>query len=69
MAGRGGFEPDSDANLDWTAGPPTCTLPGPMALYPLRTLHDLKPATTGWQAFVAGRIMAGTANDQQPRGY
>jgi hypothetical protein len=36
----------------------------------LRTFHDLKPAMTGWQAFVAAeRIVLSTANDQQPRGY
>jgi hypothetical protein len=36
----------------------------------LRTFHDLKPAMTGWQAYVAAeRIVASTANDQQPRGY
>jgi hypothetical protein len=44
-----------------------------MALTPLRTYHDLKPALTGWSAFVAAErnhvgSMA-TANDQQPRGY
>lgn len=42
-----------------------------MALYSPRTLHDLKPAMTGWQTFVAmERIGAlSAANDQQPRGY
>jgi hypothetical protein len=41
-----------------------------MALFTLRISHDLKPAMTGWQAYVAAeRIVLGTANDQQPRGY
>jgi hypothetical protein len=41
-----------------------------MSRYSLRTLHMLKPANAGWQAFVAAeRIVAITANDQQPRGY
>jgi hypothetical protein len=41
-----------------------------MALFSLRTFHDLKPAMTGWQEHVAAeRIVPGTANDQQPRGY
>jgi hypothetical protein len=44
-----------------------------MALFSLRTFHDLKPAMTGWQTFVAaGRTGVGSliaANDQQPRGY
>jgi hypothetical protein len=41
-----------------------------MSRYTLRTLHDLMPAMTGWQAFVAAeRIVPSTANDQQPRGY
>jgi hypothetical protein len=36
----------------------------------LRTHYALKPALTGWQAFMAAeRIVASTANDQQPRGY
>jgi hypothetical protein len=38
-----------------------------MALSTLPTYHDLKPAMTGWQSFVAAeRILA--TNDQ-PRGY
>ncbi len=47
-----------------------CTFAEQMSLSTLRTLHALKPAMTGWQAFVAAeRIMPATANDQQPRGY
>jgi hypothetical protein len=43
-----------------------------MALSTLRTYHDLKPAMTGWQTFVAAeRIGAGSlvATNDQPRGY
>jgi hypothetical protein len=41
-----------------------------MSRYTLRTRHALKPALTGWQAFMpAERIVPSTANDQQPRGY
>jgi hypothetical protein len=41
-----------------------------MSRYSLRLAHDLKPAMTGWQWFVAAeRTVAITANDQQPRGY
>ena len=41
-----------------------------MALLTLRISHDLEPAMTGWQAFVAAeRIVPSTANDQRPRGY
>jgi hypothetical protein len=59
------FEPD------WTSGARTCTLALQMALSTLRTSHDLKPAYTGWQAFVAAeRIgMTSAADLQQPRGY
>src|SRR5690349_18235207 len=63
---RGGFEPESHL-------PPAtclCTLTEQMSRYTLRTSHDLKPAMAGWQAFVAaGRIVASTATNQQPRGY
>ena len=62
----GGFEPESHL-------PPAtslCTLAEQMSRYSLRTLHALKPALTGWQAFMpAERIVPSTANDQQPRGY
>jgi hypothetical protein len=41
-----------------------------MSRYSLRLAHDLMPANAGWSAFVAAeRIVASTANDQQPRGY
>jgi hypothetical protein len=41
-----------------------------MARFTLRISHDLKPAMPGWQACVAAqRVVLGTANDQQPRGY
>jgi hypothetical protein len=41
-----------------------------MSRYTLRTSHALKPVMSGWQAFVAaGRIVASTATNQQPRGY
>ena len=63
---RGGFEPESHL-------PPAtslCTLTEQMSRYSFRTSHDLKPAMAGWQAFVAaGRIVASTATNQQPRGY
>ena len=63
---RGGFEPESHL-------PPAtslCTLTEQMSRYSLRTLHKLMPANAGWSAFVAAeRIVASTANDQQPRGY
>jgi hypothetical protein len=66
MAGGAGFEPEPHL-------PPAtslCTLTEQMSRYSLRLAHDLKPAMTGWQAFVAAeRIVASTANDQQPRGY
>ena len=43
-----------------------------MALYTLRTFHDLKPAMSGWQTFVAAdRTGAGgpLGINDQPRGY
>jgi hypothetical protein len=43
-----------------------------MALSTLRTFHDLKPAMSGWQTFVAAqRTGAGSllAINDQPRGY
>jgi hypothetical protein len=41
-----------------------------MSLHALRNSYALKPALTGWQAFMAAeRIVPSTANDQQPRGY
>ena len=55
---------------DWTTGPSGCTLTVQMSLHTLRNSYALKPALTGWQAFMAAeRIVPGTANDQQPRGY
>jgi hypothetical protein len=72
MAGEAGFEP-CYPRIRWTGLGFLCTFPEDMALTPLRTYHDLKPALTGWSAFVAAErnhvgSMA-TANDQQPRGY
>jgi hypothetical protein len=62
---RFAFEPD------WTSRASTCTLTVQMALFTLRTFHVLKPAMTGWQAYVAAEriVPTSTANNQQPRGY
>jgi hypothetical protein len=40
-----------------------------MALFTLRISHDLMPAKTGWQAYVAAERMVPATANQQPRGY